>query len=332
MHKAMFWTKEADRHIQCLLCPQNCYIREGKTGFCRVRKNIEGELYSLNFGQCSSYALDPIEKKPLYHFHPGSAIFSVGTFGCNLKCGFCQNWTIAHEDPETVYITPEDLVKTVQRAYLGLGQAPLGIAYTYSEPLMWFEYVYETAKLAREAGMVNVLVTNGYINKEPLGELLPLMDAMNIDVKGFTNHYYRESCTGRLDPVLKTVETASRRCHVEITTLLVPGLNDSADEVEQLTQWLAGIDPEIPIHFSRYFPSYKMSLPPTPVERMEQAREIALERLSYVYLGNMEGMGKNTYCPQCGVLLIQREGYGPKIMNLKNNQCAACGRKISLIK
>jgi len=331
MHPAMFWEKSKDDKVQCLLCPQKCVIAPGRNGFCRVRQNEDGKLYTLNYGKCSSYGLDPIEKKPLYHFYPGSYIFSVGTFGCNLRCGFCQNWTIAHGDPATAEVSPAGLVETAAAEHHG--HKSVGIAYTYSEPFMWYEFVYDTAKVARAAGLKNILVTNGFINPEPLDEILPYIDAMNIDVKGFSDRYYNETCVGELHPVLRTVETASRRCHVEITTLLVTGLNDADDEISQLAEWLAGVDREIPLHLSRYFPDYKMDLPATPVSTMERAREIARRKLSYVYLGNVpDSEGSNTYCPKCGELLMGRGGYRTQNAGLsEENRCRACGNKISIV-
>lgn len=328
MHQAMFWEEKENQRVQCMLCPQRCLIAPGRRGFCKVRVNEEGSLYTVNYGKCSSYGMDPIEKKPLYHFFPGSSIFSVGTFGCNFRCGFCQNWSIAHGEPDTVTVTPGKLVETAA----GSDEKSIGIAYTYSEPLMWYEFVYDAAKKARAAGFKNVLVTNGFINPEPLKELLPLIDAMNIDVKGFSDSYYNETCVGELHPVLETVELASTHCHVEITTLLVTGLNDSRDEISQLVDWLAGVNPEIPLHFSRYFPNYQMELLPTPISTMEMAREIALKKLSYVYLGNLRGYdAANTYCPQCKKLLIDRSGYRAAVVGLTDKSCSECGREINII-
>lgn len=329
MQQAMFWEKKENERVQCFLCPQLCLIAPERKGFCRVRLNQNGSLYTLNYGKCTSYGMDPIEKKPLYHFYPGSYIFSVGTFGCNLRCGFCQNWSIAHGEPESIETTPEKLIEVAMRKS---PEQSVGIAYTYSEPLMWYEFVLDTAIAVREAGLKNVLVTNGFINPEPLEKLLPYIDAMNIDVKGFSDSYYNEACVGELHPVLKTVEAASKQCHVEITTLLVTGLNDSEQEISDLVDWLAGVNPEIPIHFSRYFPNYQMELPPTPVETMEKAREIALKKLSYVYLGNVRGNdGSNTYCPECKSLLIDRWGYSAVIKGLDNKNCSQCGREINLV-
>ena len=330
MHQAMFWEILHDGKVQCHLCPQRCLIAPGRKGFCRVRQNENGALFTRNYAKCSSYGLDPTEKKPLYHFYPGSNIFSVGTFGCNLRCGFCQNWSIAHGEPETVTLSPEKLVETAIRKQSE--NESVGIAYTYSEPFMWYEYVYDTARVAKEAGLKNVLVTNGFINIEPLEQLLPFIDAMNIDVKGFSDSYYNETCVGELQPVLKTVELAVQHCHVEITTLLVTGLNDSPQEVSDLVDWLAGVDKEVPLHFSRYFPNYQMELPPTPVATMEMAREIAMRKLSYVYLGNVrDNDASNTYCPQCRELLIDRRGYKAVNAGLTEGKCGQCGREINIV-
>ncbi|HWI54821.1 MAG TPA: radical SAM protein, partial [Desulfobacteria bacterium] len=235
---------------------------------------------------------------------------------------------IAHGKPDTVTVSPEKLIAAASNSK----EKSVGIAYTYSEPLMWYEFVYDTAKEARAAGLKNVLVTNGFVNPEPLKEIIPLIDAMNIDVKGFSDSYYNEACVGELHPVLETVELASKHCHVEITTLLVTGLNDSPDEISQLVDWLAGVDPEIPLHFSRYFPNYQMELPPTPISTMEMARDIAQRKLNYVYLGNLRNTDAvNTYCPKCKELLINRSGYQASLVGLADNKCIHCGRKINIV-
>ena len=283
--RAMYYERIEDSKVRCHLCPHNCVIIPGRVGVCRARKNVDGDLYSMNYGKITSLALDPIEKKPLHRFHPGSLILSAGTFGCNLKCSFCQNWSIAHGNPPTADIAPQELVS---KALEFLKDGNIGIAYTYNEPVIWYEFVYETAGLARKDGLVNVLVTNGFINQEPLRELLPYIDAMNIDLKGFTDQYYRNTCGGALDDVMKTIETASGKCHVEVTTLVVPGLNDSIREIEELSKWLSSISKYIPLHLSRYFPNYRMQdRPPTPVATLLQARDKAREYLEYVYLGNV---------------------------------------------
>ncbi|KJS13255.1 MAG: pyruvate-formate lyase [Peptococcaceae bacterium BRH_c8a] len=327
----MFYEPGPDKRTDCKVCPRLCNISPGKRGFCRVRENKAGTLYATNYGECAAQALDPIEKKPLYHFHPGSLILSLGTVGCNLRCGFCQNWNIAHESPPTTYLPPERAVE-LARQQKEKGYDCVGLAYTYSEPFMWYEYVYDTAKLAHQAGLKNVLVTNGYISEEPLVALLPYIDAMNIDVKAFTDEFYKTNCAGRLDPVLRTVEIASKHCHIEITTLLVTGLNDSPEEVDRLTDWLAALDPEIPLHFSRYFPNYKMNLPPTPLQSLSRARETAQKKLRYVYIGNAPELGaSSTSCPGCDRMLIERQGYVVRAAEIPGGSCPACGEKIAVV-
>ncbi len=330
MQEAMFWTAKDNHTVLCQLCPKYCTIRPGKTGFCRVRKNIDGKLYTLNFGQVSACDMDPIEKKPLYHYYPGKYVLSVGTVGCNLRCGFCQNWGIAHSDPKTVEVMPDLVAEAAanQQAYPNIG-----VAYTYSEPSVWYEFIFFTARLVRQKGLKNILVTNGTINEEPLRALLPFIDAMNIDVKGFSEQYYRDNCKGFLEPVMRTVEIAHTRCHVELTTLLVPGLNDSEEEIRQLVDWVAGLDRKIPLHFTRYFPNFEFDLEPTPPETLHKAREIALEKLDYVYIGNLgHPKSMNTYCPNCGKTLVNRTWNNGKIVGLtKDNQCKHCGEKIKII-
>ncbi len=330
MHEAWFYEKQEDNRVWCRLCPQNCHIQPGEAGICRARKNEGGTLYSLNYGQISSMGIDPIEKKPLYHFYPGSLILSVGTFGCNFHCGFCQNWQIAHGNPSTREMTPEDLVAS---AVLAREQsANMGIAFTYSEPMVWYEFVYETAQLARDRGLKNVLVTNGSVQEQPLLELLPLIDAMNIDVKAFTEKFYRETCHGKLAPVKRTVELAHDRCHVEITTLLVPTLNDSDEEIAALVDWVAGLNPELPIHFSRYFPQYQMDLPPTPMETLRRAQGIASRKLKYVYIGNAPELGAdNTCCPVCSNVLIERRAYNTRLPGIDHGVCNSCGASVPIV-
>lgn len=282
---ALYFDEIEGGNVHCRLCPHNCVIKPGKTGACGVRKNKDGKLYSLNYGKVASISLDPIEKKPLYRFHPGKAILSIGTFGCNLKCSFCQNWSISHESPKTYDTNPEEIVKKAQDL---VSRGNIGIAYTYNEPSIWYEFVYDTAKLSSEKGLLNVLVTNGFINREPLLELLPYIDAMNIDVKAYTAKFYNEICKASLENVKETVEISAQKCHVEVTTLVIPGLNDSVEEIGKLSRWLSSISPEIPLHLSRFFPNYRMQdRPPTPKETLVKARKKALEYLNHVYLGNV---------------------------------------------
>ena len=324
MHEALYY--EPHQHgVVCRLCPKECIVAEGLTGFCRARRNTGGRLYSENYGACTAKALDPIEKKPLYHFYPGSYILSLGTWGCNFSCRFCQNWHIAQSQPEATTLPPENAVETAA----SLGPRNIGLAYTYSEPSVWFEYVLDTAKLARSRGLKNVVVTNGFINPGPLAELLPHVDALNIDVKAFNDHFYQEVCAGRLADVQRTVEMAAAAAHVEVTCLVVPGLNDSVAELTVLAEWLASISKDIPLHFSRYFPNYKMTLPPTPVATLEMAQDIAFKHLSYVYLGNAGAEGVNTHCPACGRLVIDRLRRCSHLA--ENKKCPQCGSKITII-
>lgn len=285
MKIARYFDKIEDSKVHCSLCPHNCVIKPEGVGACRARKNIDGELYSLNYGKIACIGIDPIEKKPLFRFHPGSNILSVGTFGCNFKCSFCQNWSIAHDNPRLMDATPELIVQKAKE-YLDSGN--IGIAYTYNEPSIWFEFVYDTAKLAKENGLLNVLVTNGFISMEPLNELLPFIDAMNIDVKAYTALFYEDICKGTLENVKKTVETAAASCHIEVTTLVIPDLNDSVEEIGSMSRWLASISKDIPLHLSRYFPNYKMNdRMPTSVESLKKAKEEAEKHLRHVYLGNV---------------------------------------------
>ncbi|NLY43154.1 MAG: AmmeMemoRadiSam system radical SAM enzyme [Clostridiaceae bacterium] len=285
--QAMFYERIKDK-VHCFLCPHNCVIENGHFGRCNVRKHEDGKLFTINYGQITSAALDPIEKKPLSYFKPSTYILSVGTFGCNFKCGFCQNHSISQfvseKGIEGDFITKEELVETALSI-----KNNIGIAFTYNEPSIWYEYVYDCAKLLkeREPNASIVLVTNGYINEEPLKQLLPYTDAMNIDLKSFKNEYYKNICGGSLKPVLKTIETAAKHCHVEITTLLVTGENDNLDEVEQIAAYLGSIRKDIPLHLTRYFPRYKYKNPPTDISFMKKAEEVAKKHLSRVVLGNV---------------------------------------------
>lgn len=285
MKPAMFYEKIENNCVRCLLCPHGCVLRQGKTGICMARKNMGGQLYSLNYARVSSIALDPVEKKPLYHFHPGKTILSAGTFGCNFKCGYCQNWSISQRNARTMGLMPEKLVDLADE-YKKMGN--IGIAFTYNEPSIWYEYVLETAMLAGERGLSGVLVTNGFINEEPLERLLPYIDAMNIDVKAFSRDFYEKYCKGSLDVVKKTVERAAESCHVEITTLVIPGLNDDPNEIGKMAGWLSGLGQDIVLHLTRFFPNYMMNdIPATPPDVLENAVKAAKERLKYVYAGNI---------------------------------------------
>ncbi len=328
MREALFYKRLAGDRVQCELCPRACVIPPGGRGFCRVRRHGGAGLITENYLRCASYALDPIEKKPLYHFYPGSTIFSLGTWGCNFTCQFCQNWQIAQGEPQTTALSPAQVVEVV-RAYAA-GANCIGAAYTYSEPVVWYEFVLETAQAVRRAGYKNVLVTNGYIAEEPLRQLLPYIDAMNIDVKAFQADFYRQICGGDLETVKRTAEMAVKHCHVELTTLLIPDMNDSREEIEALTAWVATrLNPDVPLHFSRYFPHYKFDKPPTPLEKMREAREIARRKLRYVYLGNVGGGDSNTYCDQCAALLIERDRRHSYLT--PDKKCPRCGAQIPIV-
>ena len=269
----------------CRLCPHHCELAEGQTGFCRARQNVGGKIICANYGRVTSLALDPVEKKPLARFYPGSYILSAGSYGCNLRCPFCQNHEISMADAhaQTSFVSPEELV---EKALELRGRGNIGLAFTYNEPLVGYEYVRDCAALAHGKGLQTVLVTNGTICREPLLELLPLIDAMNIDLKGFTEDFYR-FVGGELETVKQTIALSAQHCHVEVTTLIVPGQNDSADEMDREAAFLASVDPAIPLHISRFFPRYRLTdRPPTPVETVYALRDIAAKRLQYVYTGN----------------------------------------------
>jgi len=327
--EAAFYEALADFFVQCYLCPHYCRIANGKLGRCRVRKNIAGKLYSLNYGLVTAVNIDPIEKKPLYHFYPGSSILSLGTFGCNFQCGFCQNFEISQNADTGEELLPAELVKIAERYH---SQEMIGVAYTYSEPVVWYEYIAASAPLLKQLGFKTVLVTNGFINKEPLEKLLPFIDALNIDLKGMTKDYYRNYCRGSLEPVLEAIIlTVAKKVHVEITTLLVPGLNDSPKEIKKLSQFLAKLSPDIPLHFSRYYPRYKFNLPATPAESLLRAQEIASQYLRYVYVGNLLGVNNNTYCPYCGATLIQRNSFEVDLTGIDGDTCRQCKNKVKII-
>lgn len=270
----------------CTLCFHRCALEEGQTGLCRARANRGGQVVSLNYGRLTSLALDPIEKKPLRRFHPGSRVLSAGSFGCNLRCPFCQSHEISMASDgsiQTVDVSPEQLA---DKAVELIPHGNIGVAYTYNEPLVGYEYVRDCAALVHDRGMVNVLVSNGTIEEQPWRELLPYLDAANIDLKGFTSVWYRR-LGGDLDTVKRSIALAAERCHVEVTTLLVPGENDSVDEIRALARWLASVHQDIPLHLSRFFPRYQMQdRPPTPVERVYRLAEEARNWLNYVYTGN----------------------------------------------
>ncbi len=324
MVEARYYKREG-KFLRCELCPNFCLIAEDKVGRCLGRKNIGGKLYALNYGAVVSMGVDPMEKKPLYHFYPGEEIFSVATYGCNLLCPFCQNWEISQKYQPARYFTPENLVKEAKNSNANF------IAYTYTEPIIWFEYLLDVMKLAQAKGIKNVLVTNGMINEEPLKEILPYVDAMNIDLKSIREEFYKEFIKGDLNTVLNTIRIAKKSCHIELTNLLIPGKNTSEEEIRDLVNFVADLGKETVLHFSRYFPHYKISIPPTSVETLKKAERIGKEKLYYVYVGNIAGFNNNTVCPQCGNLLVVRDYFSAKIIGINNKRCSVCQRPVDFL-
>ena len=320
------WWERVDNGVKCTLCPFKCFLPEGMRGRCRVRMNRGGSLVTLVYNQPVAIHIDPIEKKPVYHMLPGSSAYSIATVGCNLRCLFCQNWGISQTFPEEVageILKPEEVVSRA------LENGCRSIAYTYSEPIVFYEYVLDIARLAKEKGLRNVLVSAGYINPEPLKELAPYFDVIKIDLKGFNPRFYKRVVGGELGFVLSTlVELKKTGVLIELVNLVVPTLNDDPREIKEMCQWIKhNLGPDVPISFSRFAPQYKLSnLPPTPVETLEMARDIALaEGLHYVYIGNIPGHpGENTYCPNCHRIIIQRYGYAVMGYHLAGHKCAFC--------
>jgi len=266
--------------------------------------------------------MDPVEKKPLFHVKPGREILSVGSAGCNFRCSFCQNWEISQRRPQLSELTPNELVAAA------VARKACGVAYTYNEPIVNFEYVMDCARLTRQKGLINVMVTNGFINPEPLQELLPLIDAWNIDVKSIRPEFYRQVCGGELGAVLETVSTVAKVKYVELTHLVVTDGNDREEEFVELVDWIASISPEIPLHITRYFPQYQRNTPSTEMKLLYRAREIARQKLAWVYVGNVEAQENSTYCPDCGTLLIPRQGYQVGRLRVTGDCCPQCGRKV----
>ncbi|MCD6319072.1 MAG: AmmeMemoRadiSam system radical SAM enzyme [Candidatus Desulfofervidaceae bacterium] len=331
MKEAMLYEELAAKKVRCKLCAHHCLIPEGKRGICGVRENQKGKLYSLVYDKVVAKHNDPIEKKPLYHFYPRSLIFSIATVGCNFRCLFCQNADISQMPKEEGRIlgwktTPEEIVAEA------ITHGASSIAYTYTEPTIFFELAYDTAKLAAAKGLKNVFVSNGYMSKEALEIIKPYLHAANIDLKSFREKYYKEICGAKLQPVLDTISNMVKTgIWVELTTLLIPTLNDSEEELRDIARWIYQLSPDIPWHISRFYPTYRLThLPPTAVEAVRRAREIGLEEgLRYVYTGNVLGDdGENTYCHHCGALVIARYGYTIGAHNIKDGRCINCGTKI----
>jgi pyruvate formate lyase activating enzyme len=332
LKEAMFYEKLENNLVNCDLCSHRCRrIADSKRGICGVRENRDGKLYSLVYGKAVARSVDPIEKKPLFNFLPGSQSYSIATVGCNFRCGNCQNYDISQLPKERNIIvgqetSPEEIVSAAKRSNCA------SIAYTYSEPTIFFEYAYDIAKLAKKEGLKNVFVTNGYITPEALMEISPYLDAANIDLKSFSDEFYRKSCGARLQPVLDSIRLyKSLGIWIEITTLIIPTLNDSEEELRKIAGFIKEVGEDTPWHITQFHPMYKLpDLPRTPVSTLRKARQIGLEAgLRYVYEGNVPGeTGENTYCPNCGKPLIRRFGYSIQENKIKNSACTYCGTKI----
>jgi len=331
--EALLYEKLEDRKVRCTLCSHRCVIAEGKRGICHVRENSGGVLQSLVYGRLIARHVDPIEKKPLYHFLPGSLSYSIATVGCNFSCRFCQNADIAQLPSDRGgaiigdAVTPEEVVKAAERA------GCRSISYTYTEPTVFFEFALETARLANSKGIRNVFVTNGYMTAEALDMIAPVLDAANVDLKAFTRKYYKELCAAKLEHVQEALRNMKAKgVFVEVTTLIVPGLNDDPDELKALAAFLAhDLDPDTPWHISRFHPTYRLTdRPPTPVKTLRDAREIGLAAgLRYVYTGNVPGdTGESTFCPACGVALIERWGFQLGKYRIKDGRCGKCNTVI----
>ncbi|RJP80192.1 MAG: AmmeMemoRadiSam system radical SAM enzyme [Candidatus Zixiibacteriota bacterium] len=322
MHQAEYYHLESSRLV-CDLCPHGCKLREGQAGVCRVRRRQGNRLEVDNYAQVASLALDPIEKKPLYHFRPGSLILSAGANGCNLKCAFCQNAEISQGSVPTRHLPVEALVEAAGT------RGSIGVAFTYSEPLMWYEYILEAAAELKRRDYAVVLVTNGYLSEAPFRRLLPLVDALNVDLKSPSRDFYRKLCKADLEPVQRNIRLAHEAgVHVEIAHLVVTGWNDNDESIQRTAAWIASVSDEIPLHLSRYFPHYRYAEPPTSEAFLFHALDLARRELKFAYLGNIAGGGSDTLCPDCGAIVIERRAYRTRVLNLRDGACARCGRSL----
>lgn len=330
LHEASWWEAEPGGRVHCYLCPRHCHIHPGQAGFCFIRVNREGKLYSLGYGSPAALQIDPIEKKPLSHFLPGSRVFSMGTAGCNMGCFFCQNWDISKSRQDQVRsqrVSPEDV------PLLALEHGCESIAFTYNEPTIWGEYVIDICKAAKKHGLKTVMVSNGYITREAFHDIYDHIDAANIDLKAFTEKFYGRITLTHLQPVLDPLEWLKNETQVwfELTNLLIPTLNDGAEEISKLSDWvMQHLGPDVPLHFTAFHPDFKLQdKPPTPPETLHRARKIALAAgLHYVYEGNIVSEAASTRCPECDTLLIRRSWHNVLENNLKNGSCTKCGLAI----
>lgn len=328
--EARFYKKLPDGGIECELCPRHCQITDVERGFCGVRENRNDTYYTLVYGLPCAANIDPIEKKPLYHFHPGTTAFSLATAGCNVNCKFCQNWEISQSRPEQTQnfaLSPADVIKVCQQRGIP------SIAYTYSEPVVFYEYMYDIAELGQAAGIKSVVITGGFIEKKPLARLLNVVDAVKVDLKAIREDYYQNVVHGQLAPVLRALEQIRQSgVWLEIVYLVVPSLNDTDEEFVELARWIkTHLGPDVPVHFSRFHPQYLLrDLPSTPLATLERAYAAATaEGLNYVYLGNVPGhFSESTQCPRCREVVIQRRGYTIKKNNLRDSRCRNCGETV----
>ncbi len=330
LKEARWWEPESDGRLHCYLCPRHCHIGEGKTGFCFIRVNVGGKLYSLGYASPAALQIDPVEKKPLNHFLPGTTIFSMGTAGCNMGCFFCQNWDISkskHDQVNSAYLPPEDVVK------LAIRYGCPSLAFTYNEPTIWGEYVVDIAQLAHEAGLNTVMVTNGFVTREAFHDIYDYIDAANVDLKAFTETFYSKITLSHFEPVLETLKWLKKETNVwfEITNLMIPGLNDDPAETRKLAEWILNeLGPEVPLHFTAFHPDFKLrDRPKTPAETLHGARKIAMEvGLKFVYEGNIFSEGAHTYCPGCGQKIIERSWHDVLENRMKDGWCLNCGTAI----
>ncbi len=328
--KASFFTRLQGDRVQCNLCPKQCLIPKGKRGPCRVRENRDGELHSLVYGNPCAFHIDPVERNPFFHVLPSTFSLALATAGCNFRCKFCQTWEISQAAPEDVFnfdLSPKQVISQIQK--MGVPS----VTYTFVEPVIFYEYLMAVGTLAQKAGLLSLIHSNGYINPKPLHEMCRVIDAANIDLKGFTETFYRELCDGELAPVLETMKILKQeRVHLEITNLIVPTKNDDPVEIKEMCLWIRNeLGADTPLHFWRFYPLYKLkNLPPTPVSTLEQARAAALSAgLEFVYIGNIPGHeSEHTYCPACKKILIQRTGYMVGEINLDQGKCKYCGKPI----
>ena len=330
MKEAMFYSPDADA-VVCGLCPHFCRIRDGRRGICRVRKNSGGTLIAESYGQISSMGFDPVEKKPLYHFYPGQIILSVGSVGCNLQCKFCQNWEISQTSCEDFgrlrEADPGEIVDLAMQH-----EENIGIAYTYNEPAIWFEFMMDIAKPAAKKGLKNVMVTNGFITQEALEKSFEFIDAYSVDLKAFNEEFFKKLTKSRLQPVLEALKRISEAGkHLEVTNLVIPNRNDDPKEFRAMIDWIAeNLGAETVLHISRYYPTYQLDEPATPEKELTDFYKMASRQLDYVYLGNIRtGKGQNTYCPKCKSLLIERSGYLADVSGLNDKgDCSKCGQPV----